>query len=87
MCLTVKNPPVNRNIIQNKADFFTNKKDKKHSMERPKHPFVKQEYLNPLNANPEKWSNTLKQIVGNLSTICLSVFDHFMYLALKGLKC
>ena len=34
--------------------------------------------INPLNANPEKWSNTLKQIVGNLPTICLSVFDHFM---------
>ena len=42
--------------------------------------------INPLNANPEKWSNTLKQIVGNLTTICLSVFDHFMNLALKGLK-
>ena len=42
--------------------------------------------LNPLSANPEKWSNTLKQIVGNLPTICLSVFDHFMDLALKGLK-
>ena len=42
--------------------------------------------LNPLSANPEKWSNTLKQIVGNLPTICLSVFDHFMNLALKGLK-
>ena len=26
------------------------------------------------------------QIVGNLPTICLSVFDHFMNLALKGLK-
>ena len=41
--------------------------------------------FNPLRANPEKWSNTLKQIVGNLPTICLSVFDHFMNLALKGL--
>ena len=31
--------------------------------------------FNPLNANPEKWSNTF-------------VFDHFMNLALKGLiKC
>ena len=30
--------------------------------------------INPLSANPEKWSNTLKQIVGNLPTICLSVF-------------
>ena len=43
-------------------------------------------HTNPLSANPEKWSNTLKQIVGNLPTICLSVFDHFMNLALKGLK-
>ena len=42
--------------------------------------------FNPLNANPEKWSNILKQIVGNLPTICLSVFDHFMNLALKGLN-
>ena len=42
-------------------------------------------HISPLNANPEKWSNTLKQIVGNLPTICLSVFDHFMNLALKGL--
>ena len=43
--------------------------------------------INPLNANPEKWSNTLKQIVANLPTICLSVFDHFMNLALKVLTC
>ena len=41
--------------------------------------------FNPLNANPEKWSNTLKQIVGKLPTICLSVFDHFMNLAFKWL--
>ena len=39
-----------------------------------------------MNANPTKWSNTLKQFVGNLPTNCLSVFDHFMGLALKGLK-
>ena len=25
--------------------------------------------FNPLSVNPEKWSNTLKQIVGNLQTI------------------
>ena len=36
-------------------------------------------HLNPLSANPTKWSNTLKQFV-------LSVFDHFVKLALKGLK-
>ena len=43
-------------------------------------------YLNPLSANPTKWSNTLKQLVGNLPTNCLSVFDHFVNLALQGLR-
>ena len=42
--------------------------------------------VNPLSAKFIKWSNTLKQFVGNLPTNCLSVFDHFMNLALKGLK-
>ena len=42
--------------------------------------------LNPLGANPTKWSNTLKQIVSKLPTNCLSVFDHFVKLALKELK-
>ena len=42
-------------------------------------------FLNPLSANITKWSNTLKQFVGNLPTNCLSVFDHFVVLALKGL--
>ena len=36
--------------------------------------------INPLSANLTKWSNTLKQFVGKLS-----VFDHFVGLALKGL--
>ena len=39
----------------------------------------------PLSANPTKWSNTLTQFVGNLPSNCLSVFDHFVGLALKGL--
>ena len=42
------------------------------------------DYINPLKTNPVKWSNTLKQFVGNLSTNCLSVFDHFVRLGLKG---
>ena len=42
--------------------------------------------LNPLSANPTKWSNTLKQFMGNLPTNCLSVFNHFVILAVKGLK-
>ena len=39
----------------------------------------------PLSANPTKWSNTLKQFVGNLPTNCFSVFDRFVELALNGL--
>ena len=40
----------------------------------------------PLSGNPTKWPNTLKQFVGKLPTNYLSVFDHFVKLALKGLK-
>ena len=39
--------------------------------------------LNPLSANFTKWSNTLKQFVGNLPTNCLSVLGHFVGLVLK----
>ena len=39
--------------------------------------------FNPLSANPTKWSNKFKRFVGNLPTNCLSVFDHFMGLALR----
>ena len=35
-------------------------------------------------ANPTKWLNTLKHFVGKLPS--LSVFDHFVWLALKGLR-
>ena len=42
--------------------------------------------FNPLSANPTKWSNTLKQLVGNLPTNRLSMFHHFVGLTLKGLK-
>ena len=41
--------------------------------------------LNPLSANPTKRPNTLKQFVGKLPANCLSVFGHFVNLALKGL--
>ena len=41
--------------------------------------------FNPLSANPTKWSSTLKQFVGILPTNCLTVFDHFVKLACKGL--
>ena len=38
--------------------------------------------INPLSANPTKWSNKLKQFVANY----LSESDHFVELGLKGLK-
>ena len=34
---------------------------------------LSQEHINPLSASPTKWSNTLKQFVGNLPTNCLCV--------------
>ena len=40
--------------------------------------------IKPLSAKVTKWSNTLKQFVG-MPTNCLSVFDHFVGLALEGL--
>ena len=42
--------------------------------------------VNPLSSNPTTWSNTLKQFVGNLPTNCLSVSDHLVGSALKGLS-
>ena len=38
-----------------------------------------------LSANPKKWSSTIKKFVGKLLTNFLSVFDHFVELALKRL--
>ena len=43
-------------------------------------------WVNPFRRKPTQWSNTLKQFVGNFSTNCLSVLDHFEGLALKQLK-
>ena len=43
-------------------------------------------FINSLSANPAKWPNTLKQFVGELPTNCLSVPDHFVKLAFKGLN-
>ena len=34
--------------------------------------------INPLSANPPKWSDTLKKFVSKFPTNCLSVFDHFV---------
>ena len=52
--------------------------------------FVKR-IIDPLSGNPTKCSNTLKQFVGNSirrqqPANCLSVFDHFVGLVLKGLS-
>ena len=42
--------------------------------------------VNPLSANFTKWSNTLKQFASKLPANCLSVSDHFVGLALEGLR-
>ena len=41
--------------------------------------------VNPISANLLEWSNTLKTICRQQPTNCLSVFGHFVGLALKGL--
>ena len=41
--------------------------------------------INSVNANCTKWSKTLKQVRKQYPMNCLSVFDHFVGLALKGL--
>ena len=41
-------------------------------------------HINLLSTNPKKWSNTLKQFVGN-SRQCLSVFEDFVGFAHKDL--
>ena len=38
-------------------------------------------HVGPLNPNPAKWSNALKQFVGKQPANCLSVCDHFVGLA------
>ena len=43
-------------------------------------------YFNHLSTNFTKWSNTLKHFADKLPTNCVSVFDHFVGLVLKGLK-
>ena len=51
---------------------------------RKRHHYV---YFKHLSVNPtkcKKMLNTLKQFVGKLPMNCLSVFDHFVGLALKG---
>ena len=52
--------------------------------DRPKYSAI-WKLVNPFCTNPTKWSNTMKQFVGNLAKNCLSVFDHFVGLALEGL--
>ena len=46
--------------------------------------FAKQAF-NSLSTNLTKWSNTLKKFVSNLTKNCVSVFDHTVGLAHKGL--
>ena len=41
--------------------------------------------INLLDVNPTEWPNKLKQSISNLPTNCLSVFEHFVRLARKGL--
>ena len=72
-CLSI----VTYNILPTICFFYN-------SMKKSTNILIPKMKLNPLSANFTKWLNTLKQFVGNLPTNCLSVFGHFVGLALKG---
>ena len=84
-------------VIKDRFHFFSNKSllDQTGPFKLFSHPVSCRAILtlrhfkttfNPLSANLTKWSDTLKQFVAKLPTNCLSMFDHFMGLALKGLR-
>ena len=80
---SIANKTNSDNIIQAKPFLGARTKAMKHyvSPDLEKNPDLV--ILNPLSANFTKWLNTLKQFV---DTNCLSVFDHFVKLAIKGLN-
>ena len=75
--------PLKKKLLRANHSQYVTKALRKAIMRSSK---LEKTYFNPLSANPTKWSNTPKQFVGNLPTNCLSVFDHFVILALKGLR-
>ena len=78
--LETTNILVTRDNILHRKRIYLQKKKKNESS-------IFKHNVNPLSVNPAKWSNTLKQQNGQPhSSNCLSVFDHFVGLALKGLR-
>ena len=72
---------INRSLLRN-----SKRGNRKNLHGCSKYPVDKYRF-NPLSAKITKWSKKkLKQFVGKLPTNYLSVFDHFVGLALKGLK-
>ena len=47
--------------------------------------YVNTRGINPLSANATRWSNILRQIVGNIRRIVWVYFNDYVGLALKGL--
>ena len=79
---SIANKTNSDNIIHVKLFLGARTKAMKHYVS----PDLEKNRPNPLSTNLTKWSNTLKQFVGNLPTNCLSVFDHFVKFVLKGLN-
>ena len=80
-------------LLKSKIIFLENNADYQHCDTKKSHghllciaSFLHLVSLYYLSAKPTKWSNTLKQFVSKLPKNCLSVFDHFVELALKGLR-
>ena len=78
-----------KKVLLNEIDIFREVTDKYHKVFPGKKIATKcwpSIIINPLSANLTKWPNTLKQFIGKLPRNCLSVFHHFVKLALKGLR-
>ena len=83
--LTVQSfPEISRNDRSPNETIWTPKCDRLQVFDMVEE-MKRKKSVNPLNTNPTKLSNTLKQFGRNLPTNCLSVFDHFVNFVLKWL--
>ena len=77
--------PLTAGIILPNTNYYRQLKKLVEQLARAYMKLISLAAISPLSANFTKCPNTLKQFVGKLPTNCLSVFDHFVGLALKGL--
>ena len=73
-----------RPVWLNLRGFLLDTDDKAHEMTSHYEYIKNMKLVNPLSANPDKMVKHIQTIRRQKLTICLSVFDHFVGLALKG---